>query len=331
MPRLGFLIPLAIMVAALTSPACAAAHKTFTNPAKAGPDYEAQGEYRGELNLAANSVAYGAQIIALGDGKFEAVAYEGGLPGEGWKRGDRKERVAGQRDAAKTVTFVGPNWRALIQNGRLVVSSTSGSPLGTLERVERKSPTLGAKPPARAIVLSGGKPGDEFSNVRPTSDGFEMTGPDNPTTRSKVRDYELHVEFRTPFMPTARGQARGNSGVFQHDRYEVQVLDSFGLEGENNECGGIYSIKEPEVNMCLPPLSWQTYDIRFTAARYDAGKKTKNARATVEHNGVKVHDDVEIPQPTAGGSPEDGTEEAPIRLNWHGDPVQYRNIWIVPR
>jgi len=132
-------------------------------------------------------------------------------------------------------------------------------------------------------------------------------------------------------MPTARGQGRGNSGVYIQGRYECQVLDSFGLEGEENECGGIYSIAKPAVNMCFPPLAWQTYDIDFTAAKFDEqGKKTKNARVTIKHNGVNIYDDMELPHGTPGWH-EEGPEPDALFLQNHGNPVAFRNIWVVEK
>jgi hypothetical protein len=124
---------------------------------------------------------------------------------------------------------------------------------------------------------------------------------------------KYHFEFRTPFQPKARGQGRGNSGVYVQG-VEVQVLDSFGLDGKNNECGAFYGSRAPDVNMCFPPLSWQTYDIEIKAD--DKGQTV----ATVLHNGVKVHDNYVIrkdkPKPTN------------INLQDHGDYVVYRNIWV---
>ncbi|MEX0716519.1 MAG: DUF1080 domain-containing protein, partial [Planctomycetaceae bacterium] len=167
-----------------------------------------------------------------------------------------------------------------------------------------------------------------FKNGKLTDDGLLMA---DCESNRKFGDHTLHVEFRTPFVPKARGQARGNSGVYVQNRYEIQVLDSFGLEGKNNECGGVYGGTEPIVNMCYPPLTWQTYDIDFTAARYDdAGKKTKNARMTVKHNGVVIHDDIELPKHTPGKNAEAPGPDG-LYLQGHGNPVVYKNIWVVER
>jgi len=109
------------------------------------------------------------------------------------------------------------------------------------------------------------------------------------------------------------------------------VLDSFGLKGENNECGGIYTKGKPSENLCFPPLVWQTYDIDFQAAKFDEdGKKTKKAVITVKHNGVLIHDKFEINGPTGGGKAENASP-GPIQLQDHGNAVFFRNIWIVEK
>jgi hypothetical protein len=133
-------------------------------------------------------------------------------------------------------------------------------------------------------------------------------------------------------MPYARGQGRANSGCYLQGRYEVQILDSFGLEGKNNECGGIYTIKDPDVNMCFPPLAWQTYDIDYTAAKYDeSGKKTAHARMTVKHNGVLIHENVELTKATTAAPVKEGPEPGPIYIQDHGNPIRFRNIWVAEK
>ncbi len=216
-----------------------------------------------------------------------------------------------------------------IDGKTISVKGGDGQEVAKLTKVLRESPTLGATPPAGAKVLFDGTSADEFENGK-LVDG-EYLGATNCASKLKLGDHKMHIEFRTPFMPQARGQGRGNSGVYVQGRYEVQVLDSFGLEGKNNECGGIYSISEPALNMCFPPLSWQTYDIDFTAAKYDdSGKKTKNARVTIKHNGITIHDDIELTHGTPGRHPE-GPEPDALFLQNHGNPVVFRNIWVVQK
>jgi len=163
------------------------------------------------------------------------------------------------------------------------------------------------------------------------ADGYMEVAGGDIITKDKFKDMKLHVEFMPPYMPDAKGQARGNSGVFVMDNYEVQVLDSYGLPKlEVGDCAALYSKKTPDKNAAKPPAQWQTYDIDFTAPKFDAsGKKTANARITIYWNGEKVHDNVELEKPLPGGSGEK-PEGGGVRLQDHGNPVRFRNIWVVP-
>ena len=296
----------------------------ITEVAKAGPIYAIQGEYVGDVG----GQKWGAQVIALNDKEIESVGLGGGLPGDGWQRGGELRRGKGSLIDG-TGELEGDEWEATIKNGVLTVFDLDGNELAKLKKVERKSPTLGAKPPAGAIVLFDGTNTDEWENAKIIEGN--LLGATNCTTKRKFNDHTLHIEFRTPFMASARGQGRGNSGVYLQGRYECQVLDSFGLDGKDNECGGIYSINQPKVNMCYPPLTWQTYDIDFKAAKYDAdGKKTTNARATIRHNGFVIHDNLELVHGTPGHSAE-GPGPEHLFLQDHGNPVAFRNIWIVEK
>jgi hypothetical protein len=284
-----------------------------------GPDFDLQGEYAGEQ--------LGAQIIALGEDTFRVVLLPGGLPGAGWNLSPKIEMEAKRN--GDQIEFSREGWKAVLKKGALSVQSPSGS--HELKKTHRQSPTLGAKPPQGAVVLFDGSSCDAFVKGHFDELNRKLLASGSKTERADFQDFQLHVEFLLPFKPLGRGQDRGNSGVYLQDRYEVQVLDSFGLRGANNECGGLYSKKEPAVNMCFPPLSWQTYDIDFTAAKYDAsGTKTQNAVVTVKHNGITIHERFEINGPTGGGKKEDPSGGA-IQLQGHGNPVYYRNIWLLPR
>ena len=296
----------------------AAKPETFLTVEDAGRDYVDQGEYKNDWG--------GSQIIALGADNFRMVTYKGGLPGAGWDK-ETKTEVEGKREAGG-IRFAGKDgYSAVLADGTITITTANGGPF-TMKKTVRTSPTLGAKPPAAAIVLFDGKNADEWTGGHMDARGLLAAG---ITSKRKFRDYTLHCEFLLPFKPLGRGQDRGNSGVYMQDRYEVQVLDSFGLKGEDNECGGIYTKAKPSENLCFPPLVWQSFDIDFTAAKFDGdGKKTKDALITIRHNGVTVHENVSINGPTGGGKPETN-EPGPIQLQGHGNPVFYRNLWIVEK
>ena len=306
--------------------AALAAGPTYTDPAKTDIDFPFQGEYVGVLKTGDGEVKLGLQVIALGKGKFHGVGYHGGLPGDGWDGNDKHEVDGEVKGGA--VVLKGDVAIAKIKDGMATVTDKEGKELGTLKKVERKSSTLGAKPPSGAVVLFDGKSADAFKGGKVTEDGLLQQG---CTSNQNFGSCKVHIEFRIPYQPEDRGQGRGNSGIYVGARYECQMLDSFGPKGENNECGGVYTKAEPKVNMCLPPLTWQTYDIDYTAAVYDSGKLVKNPRVTVSHNGVVVHKDVELPgeRSTTAAPNKPGPEPGPIYLQDHGNPVRYRNIWVV--
>ena len=304
--------------------------KAYTDPSQADDDFAIQGEYVGEID----GKTYGVQIWAQGGGKFEAVSHLGGLPGTGWD-GDRSTitRVIGTRAAGeKTAAFTSSDGtiKAEVNGASILVNNADGLKIMELNRTNRESPTLGAPPPENAVVLFDGKGVNRFPNSRVDEKiGALMEG---ITSENTFGDCSLHVEFLLPYMPDARGQGRGNSGLYLQGRYEVQMLDSFALEGRDNECGGLYKIAAPKVNMCLPPLAWQTYDIDFTAAKYDAGgQKSANAKITVKHNGVVIHENQELPGATTSAPSQEAPSPGPLYLQNHGNPVRYRNIWAVKK
>ena len=273
-------------------------------------------------------------MIAKGLGEFDVKVLIGGLPGDGWDGKTTMKADAKLNGVDNGADLTGKELKGLIHNGKFTLKD--GMKIDTtLEKVERKSKTIGAKPPEGAVVLWAAE-GDEKNwtngKLMDLSDGKFLTVAKTGGIKSKEKfgAFTAHVEFRLPWMPNSTEQSRANSGVYLQGRYEVQVLDSFGLKGEDNECGGIYTQHKPLVNMCLPPMAWQTYDIEFTPAELaDAGKKTKNGRTTIYHNGVKIHDDIEFPKECPGGQKEDAMP-GPFQLQDHGDPVIYRNIWVVP-
>lgn len=311
----------------------------WVEPPTDGPaavDFALVGEYVGDLTTPADeneanaeeSVSrLGVQIRNLGTGQFEARAYQGGLPGQESYVNEEPMVLLGRRSGSTLVLSGGP-WAMFAGPDQCKIINESGETLATLPRVERQSPTLGAKPPEGAMVLFDGTDTSQFVHGRMTSENLLARG---ARINFLLNDFDLHVEFRIPHMPNMTGQKRGNSGIYLQSRYECQVLDSFGEAKVFNGLGALYRHKTPKFNMALPPLVWQTYDIHFTAARFGFdGKKLRNARVTSWVNGVKVQDDEELPGPTGHGQPESPTLLSTL-LQDHSDPVRYRNVWVIDR
>lgn len=327
MPSSAALV-LFVAIAATAHSSCVAQPiEAATDPRQAPPSFKLQGEYVGLVSGGYRRQTFGLQVVAMGDGELQAVEYRGGLPGAGWD-GQMSEPTPGVFTAS-VASLANDRRKIGILGGRLWFRDGDGVLRGLMKKVHRQSPTMSAPPAPGALVLFDGTSTDQFERgARMTEDGLLKEG---ALTKRAFGDFFMHLEFRTPFMPAARGQGRGNSGVYIQQRYEVQILDSFGLEGVANECGGVYKAQAPRVNMCFPPLTWQTYDIDFRAARFNtAGEKTENARITVRQNGVTIHEDYELENKTGAGRQE-GPEARPILFQNHHDPVRYRNIWIVDR
>ena len=192
--------------------------------------------------------------------------------------------------------------------------------------------------PADAVTLVGPDSYDLIpEGAAPTqwvfADGVLTASPvwDSVLTRESYRDFRMHVEFNVNEVKDAKDpEADGNSGIYLQQRYEIQILNSFGVpeaDYKPSYCGSIYQRKKPDRLVCKKAGEWQSYDIVFRAARFEGGKKTENARITVYQNGALIHDDYSIPGKTGSGEKE-GPEPRPIKLQGRHNPVRFRNVWI---
>jgi hypothetical protein len=188
---------------------------------------------------------------------------------------------------------------------------------------------------AKSVALDAANP-EKFS-ITP-GEGILVNGANGHTTdlvtAAEFGDMELHVEFCIT--------RHSNSGVYLMGRYEVQIYDSFGVEKDQYpgiECGGIYPRwidnknvegHSPRVNASKPPGEWQTFDVTFRAPRFDAtGKKIANAKLVkVVHNGLVIHENLELNGPTRGPLAEDEKPAGPIRLQGDHGPVAYRSLRV---
>lgn len=221
---------------------------------------------------------------------------------------------------------------ALMLNASSCMAKREASPMAQKDNTQPQPAPKGATALFDGKDLSAWqsrKGGEAKWKIR---DGYAEVAPGTGDiyTKAMFTDFQLHVEFWLPLMADKQGQARANSGVYLQGRYEVQVLDSYGLDSKDNDCGGIYKIAAPLVNACRKPEEWQTYDIAFRAARFTGEQMMEKPRVTVFHNGVMIHNNLEVPTPTGGALDQDMQKPGPLLLQDHGDLVRYRNVWMLP-
>jgi hypothetical protein len=293
--------------------------------AVAPPEAEVQGLYEGTLK----DLAFEARVVAQGkdaykvyvreklaDGKFGKVELEGKADGDA---------VAFKNKGGDV------EWTATYAAG--LIKGTAGGVAFEAKRVQRKPPSMGKPAPAGAIVLLDGKNFSELTKAKSEEDwkAAEDGSIQVPKGGMKSKQqfdcsYDMHVEFLCPLVASERGQGLGNSGCYQPNGDEVQVLDSFGMDTyKGGGCGGLYNYKDPDVFdvfslASLPPLEWQTYDIEYRVEKKD-GKLTGKPKITVVHNGIKIHDQAELKFPAKKGD---------LSFQDHGNPVRFRNIWVLP-
>jgi hypothetical protein len=308
---------------------------------------EYMGEYQGRFKLGGDNQLFPctAKVVVEGPGYYRvsiSVADKNYNNGFGYSY-----EIFGIKQG-KDVSLFGRSasnhWEGSISDGTIkaITSKNNYGQEMTLKKVIRKSPTLEKLPPDGAVVLLPYKKGKKtnvnawitkgkFPANRLTKDGaIQMDKTGGFVSKQKFTDVHLHLEFMIPLQPGDFGQSRGNSGLFFNEMYEVQVLDSFGLVSAKGDCGAIYNKLSPTLNASLAPLQWQTYDIDFRAPRLNEnGKVKERPRITVYHNGIRIHDDIEIPGRTKGKGPE--VHAGPIHLQDHRNAVKFRNIWLVEK
>ncbi len=190
-------------------------------------------------------------------------------------------------------------------------------------------------PPSDAVVLFDGKNLSEWNDGDKwiIKDGYAISAKRDITTKKSFGDCQIHIEWASPSEVKGKGQGRGNSGVYIMQRYEVQILDSYNNPTYfDGQAGSVYKQRPPMVNVSRKPGEWQVYDIVFTTPHFnDQGKVTKPAFVTLFHNGVVVQNHTELTGGTFYDQPAHYTKhepKAPIRLQFHGNPVRFRNIWV---
>lgn len=209
--------------------------------------------------------------------------------------------------------------------------------LNGIEWKEPKTVTPGeaGAPPSDAVVLFDGKDLSAWDGAQnwKVENGVMISGKGDARTKASFGDCQLHLEWSAPTPATGSGQGRGNSGVFLMNTYEIQVLDSFDNKTYfDGQAGAIYKQTPPQVNATRPPGQWNVYDIVWTAPRFaEDGSLKSPASITALHNGVLILNHFQLKGDTPFNRPPQYKAHAdrlPIRLQDHGNPVRFRNIWV---
>jgi hypothetical protein len=275
-----------------------------------------------------------------------------------WGEADPKEKITVTYEGVTAIGEAGQEgkWKVELKG---LKSSDVGKPLKIsgnntiqfedvlipieLKKVQRLSPTLGRPAPAGADILFANGNLDQWEHKkdqpatwRILPEGVIECVPYSKDIQTKklYKDFEMHLEFKMPYEPDNTGQDRGNSGLFIQGVYEIQILDSYGVPGSLRDCGAIYRVSPPKINMSAPPEQWQTYDIIFKAARFDeSGKLLESPIITVKHNDTLIHHLKKIKETPTHAKDDRKQEPAkkpgPLKLQDHKHPVQFRNFWIL--
>lgn len=295
-----------------------------------------EGGYRaiGRAELPATGI-----VVSEGPGLYRTtVQFREAAPAEGFQQLELHGGVAGMR-----VTFLGYSnsayWHGEVAEGKLLITRGDEHYGGQFELklTEHHSPTEGQAPPKGAVVLlpfEEGKPSnlDAWKNkewkVLPDGSVQVASGKGANYTVQQFGDMQMHIEFNLPHLPLAFGQGRANSGIYIQNRYELQILDSFGVLVSAGDCGAFYQLSTPRVNANFPPERWQTYDVTFRAPRLDSGGTQREpAKVTVLLNGVSIQEDLVLEHPSPGGA-EKPAEKDCIQIQDHGNPIRFRNAWV---
>ena len=319
--------------------------------------HQVQGEYFG-VTSAGDTL--GAWVVAKSSNSYALSILPGGLvviPGQTGGKWGGVTKYTGTATWNSTTndyvvsTAAGFSTTSITGTGynRVLNGTAPGGATFALNRIIRKSPTLGLKPRASwSLSPMLDTASSWFDSAAAAANSTAelakwVNNGNNPSlnyggylyrgVKTKVTHNAgfLHIEMMGSFMPSATGQNRANSGVYLHGKYEAQVLDSYGLTGAWDEMGGIYKVSVPKTNAALPPMTWQTYDIWFSPRTSGSAGATPGAAVmTVYLNGVLVQDSVPVPTTTEAGETGSQTVASVLALQAHGNEVVYNNIWFIP-